>query len=176
MVTQSDLGHSWPQVGIAVLDTNTCIELKRRLPIRQQWQFFLTMTSQIRNGKIAFPRQVREELIRIEYPDVPGAWAAYAFAMHPNSLAIPDDAHTRAIRTHYYPSAGQATDEVEPADPYVVGLALTLRSKGFETVVASEDRTVVRACLDHGIGVTETEQLIRSIRSIIKPTQRNLIE
>ena len=167
---------SWPFAGVAVLDANSLIDLKRRVSVVQQWQFFSEMTELVRRGKLVFPREVRQELINIQHADVPGAWAAYAFGLLASELSIIDDEHTDEIRIRYYPNAGHTIDDLDIADPYVVGMALTLRSSGISNVVVSEDGLVNNACRDHGIDVMDTDDFIDKVRSAMNPEQSRLID
>ena len=162
--------------GVAVLDSNSCIDLKRRVRILQQWRFFLEMTELVQRGSLVFPWEVRQELVKIQHPDVPGAWAGYAFGLIPADLADIDERLTDAIRERYYPHLAQAIDDREDADPYVVGMALTLRAKGIRNVVVTEDGTIVAACQDRGLIVMNTNEFIEYVNSAMNPQQSRLIE
>ena len=176
MVTDRDIEASWPRSGVAVMDSNSCIELKRRVRILRQWRFFAELTNLAIRGSLVFPWEVRQELVNVEHPDVPGAWAPFAFELIHANLANVDDRHTDAIREQYYPNLGQAVDDIENADPYVVGMALTLRTNGVRNVVVSEDGTIVTACHDLGLDVMNTDEFIEKVNSSMHPEQSRLFE
>lgn len=166
----------WPESGVAVLDANLLIDLKRRVSVVQQWQFFLELTELVKRGKLVFPREVRQELIDVQHPDVPGAWAAYAFGLIGRDMSDIDDLHTDEVRNRYYRHSGLATYDLEVADPYVVGMALTLRSSGVTNIVVSEDGIVNAACADYGINVMDAETFVEKVRNVINPEQTTLFE
>ncbi len=176
MVARSDKESTWPISGVEVMDSNSCIELKRRVRILQQWRFFAELTNLVCRGSLVFPWEVRQELVNVAHPDVPGAWSPFAFELIPVGLADVDDRHTDAIRERYYPNLGQAVDDVENADPYVVGMALTLRTNGVRNVVVSEDGTIVTACHDLGLDVMNTDEFIEKVNSPMHPEQSRHFE
>jgi len=109
--------------------------------IDDQWDFLLRMTELVRSGHLAFPRQVAKELAYGQYPDAPGAWigSAKRNVSHPE----PSEETLRMVLTVADRLVdAEATDDREPADPYVAAMACEIprRYPGCRSVVATDDR------------------------------------
>jgi hypothetical protein len=129
-----------PPNEIFVLDTALLIKIKQLVKVDEQWALLDAMMQHVRAGEICFPRQVATELTGQRWPDAPGAWVG----------------HARGLVCHHEPADGcvaqvlAMTPElidpdatgVEPADPYVVALALELCGlyPSCRVMVASDDR------------------------------------
>jgi rRNA maturation endonuclease Nob1 len=138
---------------IRVLDTGCLIELKRLIAVAEQWPMLVRMGALVETGCIAFPRQVVAEMKAAKHPDAPGVWAAshQGWSRHRQPR---DDSVAEVL------GAAQLTDPnsegPEPADPYVVAMALEIHEKcvSSQVVVVTEDRidrmpvkeSIVTAC------------------------------
>ncbi|WFG44146.1 hypothetical protein [Pseudonocardia alni] len=89
----------------------------------KQWDLLTEMGQRVSTGALAFPRQVVAELTTIRFPDAPGAWIASA----KHSVQHPEPAEESLVRV-----LAVAADLIEadhpgdPADPYVLAMALEL--------------------------------------------------
>ncbi|MFS0700033.1 DUF4411 family protein [Cellulomonas sp. 179-A 4D5 NHS] len=121
-----------------MIDSSAIIEAKKLVPLARQWEFFEGLTTLLRAGVIAFPAQVRSELVAVKYPDAPGAW----IAGHRGDLRHPQPGD--ALLTQVLGVAPKLVDvlsEDEAADPYVLAMALAIRERhaGVDVVVATSD-------------------------------------
>lgn len=156
---------------VRVIDTGALIELKK-LPVGEQWPLLMHMTVLLEKGHLAFPRQVANEVKHVRYPDAPGVWAAgnKGWCVHPQPR---DDYLAEAL------GAAQLTDpnaepEIEPADPYVVAMALQIRddNPGCHVYVVTTDRvdrmpakeSVVTACDRLTIACSTPEEFVIWVR------------
>jgi hypothetical protein len=119
-----------------VLDSASLIRLKR-IPVRDQWELFRRLEEMVADGAIAMPRQVIREVSEISHPDVPGVWArgVEPRLVHPLE---PD----YEILEEVMVQAGDVVepdDPGDPADPYVLAIALQLQRNGNECMVVSDD-------------------------------------
>ena len=119
-----------------VLDSASLIRFKR-IPAREQWDFFKRLEQMVIDGEIALARQVIREVSEIAFPDMPGAWArgVEKQVVHPLE---PDYDVLEEVMTQ----AGdvvEVDDPGDPADPYVLAIALQLEREGHDVVVVSDD-------------------------------------
>ena len=123
-----------------MIDTGALIALKRLLPVGDQWPLLTRMSMLVEEGHLAFPRQVANEVKHVQWPDAPGAWAAgnKGWGVHPQPR---DEYLAEAL------GAAQLTDpnaepDIEPADPYIVAMALQIRDSnpGCAVYVVTTDR------------------------------------
>jgi rRNA maturation endonuclease Nob1 len=120
-----------------IVDSSALIELKDSLPAREQWAFFKCLETLVEAGKIRFPIQVVRELSRYARTDVAGGWAVGVEAkLHP-----PREPTFEAVEAVMTAAPKLVEDDAEddPADPYVVALALELRNGGSDAVVVTDD-------------------------------------
>ena len=156
---------------VRVIDTGALIELKKLLPVGDQWPLLTRMSVLVEKGSLAFPRQVTSEIKHVRWPDAPGAWAAgnKGWCVHPQPR---DEFLAEAL------GAAQLTDpnaEIEPADPYIVAMALQIRdtNPGCEVYVVTTDRvdrmpvkeSVVTACNRLELPCTTPEEFVAWLRS-----------
>lgn len=139
---------------VRILDASALIRLKSILAVAEQWPLLMRMSGLVESGCLAFPRQVANELKKAKHPDAPGVWAAChkGWGTHPQPR---DGSVAEAL------GAAQLIDpdseaDAEPADPYVVAMALEIKERfsSVKVVVVTEDRvdrmpakeSIVTAC------------------------------
>ncbi|MDN5803024.1 MAG: DUF4411 family protein [Microlunatus sp.] len=139
---------------VRVIDTGALIELKKLLPVGDQWPLLVRMTVLVEKGHLAFPRQVTSEVKHVRWPDAPGAWAAgnKGWCVH----SQPRDEYVAEALGAAQLTDPNAESDIEPADPYVVAMALQIRDNnpGCQVYVVTTDRvdrmpakeSVVTAC------------------------------
>jgi hypothetical protein len=120
-----------------VLDTSSLVEMKH-VALADQWEIFKAMEAMVEGGELALARHVVREVSKIDFPDVPGAWAngMASKLYHPAEASY-------AVLEEVMTVAGNvvgADDPGDPADPYVLALALELSRSGQAITVVSEDR------------------------------------
>ena len=124
-------------VDVWVVDSSALIDTKKIVSVTKQWDAFKHLEQMVRDGKIAMPRQVINELQIIAHPDVPGAWASGVRGQFRHPLDV-DLSHLDTVLL----IAGDVVDvtkTTEDADPYVVALAVQLRDDGLKVCVVTED-------------------------------------
>lgn len=123
---------------VCVVDTNCLINLKRLVVISEQWAMLLYMTSLVKAGQLAFPRQVAKELEGVQYPDAPGAWVSDA--KHHVVHREPSEETLRRVLRIAQLVDPAATNTNEVADPYVAAMACELNDlPEYRVVVATDD-------------------------------------
>ena len=108
---------------VYVVDTSAVLEIKSQVPLAAQWHLFHGLSVLLQRGAIAFPVQVRSEIVRAKYPDGPGVW----IAAHKGTERHPqpeDDVLAEVLAAA--PKLVDPFAEDEDADPYVVAMALTI--------------------------------------------------
>ena len=125
---------------IFVLDSSLLIRLKQIVKVDEQWSLLDAMLQLVQVGVVCFPRQVPSELTGQKWPDAPGAWVGHAkqFVCHRE----PDDGCVANVLSVASELIDADATGPEPADPYVVAMALDLRAvyANARIVVASDDK------------------------------------
>lgn len=121
---------------LVVLDSSVVIHLKHRLKVGDQWPFLLRLTQLVEAGAVGWPRYVKAEVTRAQYPDAPGAWLAGQ-----SSQPFPEPAYATLAEVLAVAQLVDAEAEDEVADPWVVAMAVELRDANpmHRVVVASDD-------------------------------------
>ena len=132
-----------------VIDTSSIIEVRRptlQIPRAKQPEVFAALTELVNRDVLVFPKKVLAELerqtaaISADRRDLPYEWARdnEVRACHHE---FDYEAMTEALAVE---GVGEIVDAdkpgVEPADPYVLGLAYQLRRAGRDAGVITEDR------------------------------------
>jgi hypothetical protein len=161
-----------PPEQIFVLDTGAVIRVKQLVEVDEQWAILDTMMSCVRSGEMCFPRQVATELSDLKFPDAPGAWAGHAKGLVCHRE--PEDGCVAQVLATTPDLIDADATGAEPADPYVVGMALDLRSlyPQSQIRVASDDKvdraplrmSVKTACERVGIEFCDAESFITWVR------------
>jgi len=119
-----------------VLDTSCLIELKR-VPIAHHWELFRQLEDMVVSAEIAMPRQVIREISTIAFPDVPGAWAKGVESKLQHPMEVDYEVLGEVMDV-----AGDVIEDdsaSDPADPYVLTLALQLHRGELRVTVVTED-------------------------------------
>jgi hypothetical protein len=129
-----------PPLLICVIDSSFLIKIKQLVKVDEQWTLLAWMMVQTEVGVICFPRQVAAEMVFGKHPDAPGAWAGHA-----KSLVChrePGDGCVAAVLALTPDLIDADATGAEPADPYVVGMAIDLATVYPECriVVVSDDK------------------------------------
>lgn len=122
---------------VFVLDSSLIIQLKRAVPADRQWELAKHMEDLVLAGRMTFPPQVLREIRGQTHTDIPEAWvlAVASKIVHPNEPAY---GHVETVMA----VAGDLIDadtEIDPADPYVVALALEMSQMGTDICVVTAD-------------------------------------
>jgi hypothetical protein len=125
-----------------VIDTCSVIEIRRRIPATHHALVYTALAEFVAAGSLVFPHEVYGELKRDNTPDrldPPFEWAAKNVAIaarHGTDFEAVKRAlaKTPKVLDHEKPSGA------DEADPYVLALALTLKTAGHETTVITEER------------------------------------
>ncbi len=162
-----------PQL-VVVIDSSTIIEIKRQVPLDEQWTLFEQMMTLVKQGRLVFPSQVHREVAREKHPDMPGVWCGEAV----KSVTAPDPAEETLVEI--LPAIEQLVDvnaepEQEPADPFVAAMAYELRAAGYDLAVATEDSidrlplkiALTTACETLGLTWWNCQTFIAWIRSTV---------
>jgi hypothetical protein len=126
---------------VVVVDTGIIIEVKRQIPIGDQWDLLERMLGLVEAGRLTFPTKVHRELTQLRWPDAPGAWCGKA--VKKLQFDDPEDGTLGEILTEVSDLVEQDADDAhEKADPYVVAQAheLAHSEPPYEVVVATTDR------------------------------------
>jgi hypothetical protein len=170
MATRSRLDP--PPRQIFVLDAGAVIRVKHLVKVDEQWAILDTMMSCVRSGEMCFPRQVATELSDLKFPDAPGAWAGHAKSLICHRE--PEDEYVARVLSSTPDLIDPDATGPEPADPYVVAMALDLLGvyPPSRIQVASDDKvdrpplrmSVKTACDRLGIDFCEPEEFIGWVR------------
>lgn len=125
-----------------IIDTCSIIEIRRCVPKGHQAHVYAALTKLVVAGDLVFPREVYGELKRDNTPDrvdPPFEWATKnveVAARHGTDFEAVKSALARTpkVLDHEKPAGA------DEADPYVLALALKLKSAGHETTVITEER------------------------------------
>ena len=156
---------------IYVLDASAIITFKRVIKPKDQWGFAKHLEDLVTSGSITFPRQVAREVGGQRHTDLPEAW----------TLGVERDIVIRREPDSHYVeevmrTAGNVIEEYaenDPADPYVLALALQLwrESEARECYIVTEDVvdrlplkiSIRTACLRLGRNYMDTREFARDI-------------
>lgn len=139
-----------------VLDSSAAINfIKVLVPEELQPEFWNQLLALVRQGQLVFPSQVWSEVGDVENPDALARWARDARSVL-GRLPAPDDATvSMVVRDH--PDILESRSGRDPADPYVIALALERASVGYAVSVVADDggdratHGIRKACEDFGI-------------------------
>jgi Domain of unknown function (DUF4411) len=151
-----------------VIDTNCLIALKR-VAIGEQWELFTQLEKMVIDAEIAMPRQVIREASTLLHPDVPGVWAKGVERKLQHPLDVDYELLGEVMEV-----AGDVIEDrsaSDPADPYVLALALQLQRADLSVTVVSDDIvdrlplkiSMATACKRLGLGRVGTEPFLSAI-------------
>lgn len=150
-----------------VLDASALIRMKNVVPGGKQWDTFKKLETMVEDGHVAFPRQVLKEG---SHPDVPGAWIQGVATACVHSL----DADVNNVAAVMAGTVNLVDPHAEgdPADPYVVALAMDIQAGDTDVnvTVATNDHvqhhgndSVASACDKFGVAHTTVEDFLAAI-------------
>ncbi|WGY03732.1 hypothetical protein QI633_08190 [Nocardioides sp. QY071] len=157
---------------VIVVDSSTIIEIKKRVPADQQWDVYDQMLTLVRQGRLAFPSQVKRELAAERHPDMPGPWCARAYRERQHADPI-DETLAEILPFIEQVVDANADPDREPADPYVAAMAWELIGRGYDVAVATDDVvdrlplkiSLRSACEGLGIAVWTCDTFVEWVRS-----------
>ena len=139
-----------------VLDSSAAINfIKKLVPEELQSEFWSRLLALVRQGQLVFPSQVWSEIGDVENPDALAQWARDARSVM-GHLPAPDDA-TVSMVVQDHPDILESRSGRDPADPYVIALALEHARDGYAASVVADDggdratHGMRKACEDFGI-------------------------
>lgn len=124
-------------IDVWIVDSSALIATKTIVSVANQWDAFKHLEQMVRDGQIAMPRQVINEVSELSHPDLPGAWVPGVRG----NLQHPLDVHHSHLR-EVMSVAGDVVDVYktgEDADPYVLALARQLKGSGHTVCIVTED-------------------------------------
>lgn len=153
--------------------------MKRQVKLDDQWTLFAHMLTLVEDGRLVFPRQVYRELAHGQHPDAPGAWIGKAKTLV--RYADPSDETMAEILDVTYQLVEENSEpDNEPADPYIVAMAVELRrmEPPIDVVVATNDLVdrlplkiaLKTACDQLNIPCWTTEVFIEWVRQTMGPS------
>ena len=156
---------------IYVLDTSAIIAVKQVVKAKEQWGFTKHLERLVKSRHITFPHQVAREVRGQRYVDLPEAWTL-GVEPHIGLRRRPDPEHVEQVMA-VASDVVEANAENDPADPYVLSLALQLwrEEESKECYVITEDnvdrvplKTSIRtACLRLGLDYMDTRDFADAI-------------
>ena len=156
---------------IYVLDASAIIAIKQVVRAKEQWGFAKHLEDLVESGRITFPQQVAREVGGQQHIDLPEAWT---LGVEPDIVAPrrPDPQYVEEVMT-VAPDVIEATAENDPADPYVLALALHLwrDNQAEECIVVTEDKvdrpplkiSIRTACRRLGLDFMDTRDFAEAI-------------
>ena len=124
-------------ITVWILDSSSLIETKKIINLGKQWNTFKVLENMVKNGQIAMPKQVINEVKRIQHPDIPGAWVigVRKYLKHPGKV----EHEFLTIIQSECPDLTDFTKDFEDADPHVVALAYQLQEQEEIPCIVTED-------------------------------------
>lgn len=157
-----------PPVLVVVVDSSLLIKIKTLVKVDDQWALLAWMMELTKGAVICFPRQVAAEMAVARYPDAPGAWAGHAKGLVCHRE--PGDGCVSQVLSLTPDLIDADATGPEPADPYVVAMALDLGVlyPDCRVVVASDDKvdrvplksSVKTACERVGVEFWEASEFL----------------
>ncbi len=151
-----------------VLDSSAAINfIKMLVPEELQPEFWSRLLALVRQGQLVFPSQVWSEIGDVEKPDALARWARDARTVM-GHLPAPDDA-TVSMVVRGHPDIMKSPSGREPADPYIIALALERASDGYAVCVVADDggdratHGIRKACEDFGIPCVMAAEFVQRV-------------
>ena len=151
-----------------VLDSSAAINfIKMLVPEELQPEFWNRLLTLVRQGQLVFPSQVWSEVGDVENPDALARWARDARSVMGHLPAPTDATVSMVIRGH--PDIMKSRAGHDPADPYVIALALERASEGYAVSVVADDggdramHGIRKACEDFGIPCVMAAEFVEQV-------------
>ncbi len=124
-----------------VFDTSALIDVKSKVPRADRARVFLRMTTLVVEQRLAFPREVLTELRRDAEADTRDEATEWALSVESAAcrLAATFDQVRDVLAVVPEILDPQKDSGVDEADPYVLALAVRLRSEGVEARVVTQE-------------------------------------
>jgi hypothetical protein len=162
-----------PPSEVRIIDTGSLIELKKLIPLKDQWTTFKHMEALVDSGHLAFPRHVAREMRVARFPDAPGVWAAGCNGNR--RYRDPADASVAEVLGVAQLIDPNSDDEHEAADPYIAAMAYEISERwpDRDVVVVTEDRidrlplkeSLVTACQRLSLKTCSSEDFINWLQA-----------
>ena len=140
-------------VSVWILDSSSLIETKKIIHAEEQQNAFRVLEDMVKKRQIAMPRQVINEVSKVQHLDIPGTWVIRVkkYLKYPVEV----DHRILSIIKSECPKLTDYTKDSEDADPYVVALAYQLQKQEI-THIRTDGRTYKAVSLP---GLQEQEEM-----------------
>lgn len=132
--------------------------------------FYNSMCEMVAEGRLTFPIEVKRESEKQQKEDpernydLALAFTQKAWDVNWPELRVPSEEQVGKVVNLAF-TRDVALERERKADPYVIAIALTLRGRGLEWSVATEDKKMIKCCGVLGIRVLNTREFIDSVLS-----------
>ena len=130
------------QPAIWVIDTSSIAEVRRSITNDKKPTVFARMSMLVEQGRLVFAKQVVDELERTADPDSPDA--QYKWAKQSEGTACKQAVSLEEVKSVLATVPGVLDPDkdvgVEEADPYLLALALRLRTEGADARIVTEEK------------------------------------
>ena len=151
-----------------VLDSSAAINfIKMLVPEELQPEFWNRLLALVRQGQLVFPSQVWNEIGNVEDPDALARWARDARSVM-GRLPAPTDA-TVSMVVQGHRDILESRSGRDPADPYVIALALERANEGYAVSVVADDggeratHGIRKACEDFDIPCVMAAEFVEQV-------------
>jgi hypothetical protein len=156
---------------VSVIDSSSILEVRRKVVRADQPAVFQQLTQIVQRCQLVFPKEVLAELERWsnpnpDTPDLPLNWAL-SNASHATRIEVPFDT-LKDIISRVSDIFDPEKSGVDEADPYVLALAMHLKSQGVTVTVLTEERkdrpkkvSMNTACGELGLICLPMERFLR---------------
>ena len=148
------------------------IQIKRDVKAEHQWELAKVMEQMIEQRKITFPRKVTREIRGQKHTDLPEAWV-----LGVDRKIVLDREPRPEYLEEVMDRAGDVIEsdaDSDPADPYVLALALQMWRANMNIIVVTEDIkdrlplkiSIKTACHRLGLPMLDLEGFREDIRDL----------
>ena len=155
-----------------VLDSSSIINFKSTIAPRNQEDTLRLLDRLVSQRKIAFPRQVVQEVSGQGQNDLPAIWISQNSPnlLHPKS---PKESYLQKV-LNKVPDLVERDNTKDAADPFILALALQLKDNDWDVCVVTDDyidrfprkRSLRNACETMGIKVVQTVEFIETLDNL----------
>lgn len=126
---------------IWVIDTSSVVEVRRSIENLKKGNVFARMGTLVQEGRLVFPKQVVGELERLADPESPDPQYQWAKQHeHKATERAPSPDEIKEILRHVPTVLDPDKDTgVEEADPYVLAVAVRLRTEGKDARIVTQE-------------------------------------
>ncbi|MEX1164397.1 MAG: DUF4411 family protein [Nitriliruptor sp.] len=152
-----------------ILDASSVFRAKIEVPADRQWALFERLKALVLVGRIAVPKQVINEARGQRHTDIPEAWFL-GIEPHLQHPVLCSQANLERVMQEVGLELIDVDAETDPADPYVLALALDLQAVALDVEVVTNDRIdrpprigLATACERLGVPAIDLDTFLRSV-------------